>query len=153
MTRSDGSREGLIALLTTAHTEGSERIGLLLEQLSAQAAAERDRSADLSSALALAKAELEVARAQREAAIDDLREATARETRLRDELTALRSQYQQIVDTQTLQLLELTRELATQTAPAVTPAPRARVRTGMGEDADEMLSFDGIEAALAASPL
>lgn len=153
MTGSDRSREGLIALLTNAQAEASERICLLLEQLSAQAAAERERATDLASALALAKAELDIARAQREAAIDDLRDTTAREARLREELAALRGQYQQIVDTQTLQLLELTRELTNQRPAASTPAPRGRVTSRAADDDDEMLTFDGIEAALAASPL
>ena len=152
MRSGDRSQESLIALLTSVQTEASERIGLLLEELSAQATAERDRAADLASALALAKAELQVARAEREATIDSAREALAREASLREELAALRSQYQQIVDTQTLQLLELTRELTTQTAPPSAPRPASRAKRGAEQD-DDTRRFDAIEAALAASPL
>jgi predicted nucleic acid-binding Zn-ribbon protein len=166
----DRTPEELIAQLTAVQTDGTARAAMLLEALAGKAAAERERADELAAALALTKAELQAFRAQCEGNIDaarheaarlrrelseaqeTLRSAVAGEATLREEMSNMRSHYQEVVDSQTLQLLELTRELTTR-APALVRARRAVAAMTRSSDADDSLSFDAIEAALAASPL
>ena len=78
--------------------------------------------------------------------------AAAREATLRNELATAREQFQQIVDHQTLQLLELTRELGARTpSPAPVPPPATDTRGDTRDDT--VVCFDAIDAVLAASPL
>jgi hypothetical protein len=71
-----------------------------------------------------------------------------REANAGRELARLREQFQEIVDKQTLQLLELTRDLGAPSRGTSKTAP-APAR----EDGDGPISFDAIDAVLASSPL
>jgi hypothetical protein len=137
--------EQFITTVAAVQKDGTYRLLRLIEELAASEAAERQRAANLADALDLARAELALVRSQCQAAMEAARVAAASEASARQELPRLRDQFQQIVDTQTLQLLELTRELTVNT-PA-RPDARPDVST------PDELCFAAIETALAASPL
>lgn len=138
--------EQFITRVTAVQKDGTYRLLTLVEELAASEAAERQRATNLADALDLARAELALVRSQCQAAMEAARGAAASEANARQELSRLRDQFQQIVDTQTLQLLELTRELTVNTPPA---RPDARPDASSPDE----LCFAAIETALAASPI
>jgi DNA repair exonuclease SbcCD ATPase subunit len=163
----------------------------LVRDLGAEAARERSRADRLSEELATARRELDEVRVERQKAIETARQAAAAEfkqelvaareaaeaaksaeAKIREELTAVRTRNQEIVDAQMLRLLEFKRELevasaqaqrlrkkadpdetAPQAAPSSDPAPAANplVRTDPASN-DEPPEFAAIEAVLAGSP-
>lgn len=139
--------EQFITTVAAVQKDGTYRLLKLIEDLATSEAVERQRAANMADALDMARAELALVRSQCQAAMEAARVAAAGEASARQELLRLRDQFQQIVDTQTLQLLELTRELAINTPPA-RPAPRP-----VHVSSPDELCFAGIETALAASPL
>jgi Skp family chaperone for outer membrane proteins len=152
-----------------------ESVTPVVDALTAVAASERDRANHLASLLKSAEAELESLRAacqsQRETDDRDRRETTARlEQELQDaregavkaadekhaELTASRHHFQRIIDAQSLQLVELKRQLEKPNngvAPLARPSLEAgRPLPSVRERLAETLPFDAIDAALSATP-
>jgi len=136
------------AALTASYDQGMERLAdnqwlpldlvtRLVNKLSRETAAERERATDLAQALDVAKGEVETVRAECQtvinatqaaaaqerketaarfaqelnAARDAARSAATAEVHVRTELLAVRKRCQEIVDSQMLQLIEFKREL------------------------------------------
>jgi hypothetical protein len=172
-----------------------DSVSTVVDQLSAEATAERERADSLAADLELSRQELESLKVEWQTAMDAAHEAAAQnlktvterferelnaaraaataaasaETRLRLELSAVQNRFQEILDSQMLQLVTFKRELEQATtrgdrtrrtpetaagevgqsgiAVVSKPAPRnERSRNG------EIPGFDKIEAILADSP-
>lgn len=167
----------------------SDLVARLVNEISAAAAAERERGDALAKALELAQAEVQSIRTESQATIiaaretaarferelnasrDEAQSAAAAEAHVRTELAAVRTRYQDILDSQMLQLVEFKREIehAEKSDPARTAAtatvPITSTRPGRPETTRPTVNvrgqqdrnggapaFDAIEAALAASP-
>jgi hypothetical protein len=158
-----------------------ESVTPIVEAFADVAESERKRASHLADLLTAAETRLESVRAECEAQLTAARQQEARECREiterferklaearvagrsveehRLDLAVSRSQFQQIIDAQSLQLAELKRELelARRTPPAVgsAPAPVAAKQPAVltaRERLAETLPFDAIDAALSATP-
>lgn len=140
-----------------------ESVTPVVVALTEVAASERDRANRLSNLLKSTEAELGSVRATREAQteleqeLQDARSAAIRDAEAqRAELAASRDRFQQVIDAQSLELLELRRVLgkANRGAPAVRPPALDAGRPALNarERLAETLPFDAIDAALSATP-
>jgi septal ring factor EnvC (AmiA/AmiB activator) len=140
-----------------------ESVTSVVVALTEVAASERDRANRLSSLLKSTEAELEGVRATREAQVEleqELDDARATATRAAEEqraaFAASRDRLQHVIDTQSLELIELRRvlEKANRGAPVVRPpaVDAGRPALSARERLAETLPFDAIDAALSATP-
>jgi hypothetical protein len=132
-----------------------ESVTSVVVALTEVAASERDRANRLSNLLKSTEAELESARATREAQIEGETAARAAEAQ-RAEFAASRDRLQHVIDAQSLELIELRRvlEKANRAAPAVRPPAldAGRPARSARERLAETLPFEAIDAALSATP-
>jgi hypothetical protein len=184
------SYDQAMALLEKDRWVPIDLVTRLVDEIWAAVAAERERADALAKALEAAKAEADSIRTESQATIDAARETAARyecelnaardeaksavavAAQVQAELSAVRTRYQDILDSQMLQLVEFKREIEPATGkpePASTaavataqstgarlakpgsPGPTVNARVEKGRDGGAA-TFSAIEAALAASP-